>query len=156
MTANRLVPLGFLFAALLLAVFPVVLGAGAARPVIDGVLVETYSIVRPWSAQLSFPAASILFGMLYWAGARLAGMVYRPALLWAHLALWTAGSALLFAPPFLDHGAQASESYDFAGNFSRLHILSTAGYCVTLISLAIFAICIGQAILQRIRRAKPL
>ncbi|MFN4025108.1 MAG: hypothetical protein ACK4MQ_09755 [Hyphomonas sp.] len=156
MYSARLVPLGFLIVSLFLTVAPALFLAGLQHVrQIDGSLHNIYYIVAPWQVALSYPAASALFAAIYWIGPRF-GLGYSTGLAWSHLILWTIGSAMLFAPQFVVPLMSPPDFSHAAGDFARLHTLSTVGYSVTLISLAVFAICIGKAILRRNRRAKPL
>ncbi|MGE6696069.1 hypothetical protein ACQKH5_00125 [Hyphomonas sp. NPDC076900] len=156
MLQNRFVPLGFLSIGVLAVIGPMIAFAIASSRLSDeATLSNTYYVAADGLRGLSYPAVSALFALAYWAAIK-GRLVFRPGLLWAHLALWTLGCLLVFAPQFLTPILHVSYFDDPSKNFARLNTVSTLGYCVTLLSFAVFAICIGEAILRRIRRKKAL
>ena len=169
MSHARLVPLGFLLTALVFVALPLASGFMAYRIPVDAALHDTYYFVPRVHFLLFPPAASVLFAAVYWAWAGLGGFVFRPVLLWAHLGLWALGAAILLTAylmtfvsltdntPYSSGIGSDMESPSFWSNeMAKLHTVHLAGYCVTLLSLAVFAICIGEAILRRIRRGKSI
>lgn len=153
---NRLVPIAFLTVGLLLVFGPLIARALVSHGLDDDVsLHNTYYVIASRFVALSYPAASALFAIIYWVGAR-AGLSFHAALLWSHLALWATGSLLVFAPFLLTPVISVPYFEEPEAYFARLHLAPTAGYCVALLSAVIFGICIGYAILGRIRRGIAL
>lgn len=156
MRQDRIVQFGFLIVAVLLAVGPrLILENSPGRPD-DGLLHNRYYMVMPWLWALSVPLASVLFGALYWVGNRIGGLTYRNWALWLHLVLWCVGAPMYTAPQSVLVGFYPLETPDLDRVVMNMMAISGVGYCVTLLSLAVFAICIADAILRRIRRRKAL
>ena len=147
-------PFGFVLAGLIMAALPVWYGGSFLSDPGDSALHDTYYVVAHWHIGLLPPAASILFGLVYLAGRRLFQLVFRPLWIWFHLILWIAGTAMLLGPLFVAAMVGAdSQRYTvgYSVDFESIHHVTTVGYCVTLLSTVLFAICIGEAILKRIR-----
>lgn len=149
-------PHGFLVAGLIMAAAPFWYG-GNVQPVAgDGALHDTYYVVAHWHVGLLPPVASIVFGLIYLAGRHLFQVEWKAALVWLHLVLWITGSTILLGPLFLVQVISQQYTVGYSVNFETLNAFTTLGYCVTLLSTAVFAICIGEAVLKRLRRGKEL
>ena len=147
-TRSNLVPIAFLALPLLaLAVYALAGLTGSANS-IDASLTDTYYVVQPWQSSVALGVASVVFGVMYLAGQSVTGLRFRPQLIWLHLGLWLTGIGLIMAASV----AQA----DISSGLNASRIAGTAGYCVTLLSSLVFAICMAEAIYRRIRQGKEL
>jgi cytochrome c oxidase subunit I len=158
-------PFGFLLAGLIMAalpvwaVSPVWYGGSLPSNPIDSALHDTYYVVAHWHIGLLPPVASIIFGLAYLVGRRLFQLEFRTVWVWFHLILWIAGITMLLGPLLAVSAAQVhSRDYavGYSVDFEAIHKLTTVGYCVTLLSSLVFAICFGEAIFKRLRRGKEL
>lgn len=150
----RLLPYGFLIAAAITLAAPFLLSAWIEAQSVDHMLHDTYYVVLPDFALVSLILAPLFFGAAYLGGQRFAGLEFRAPLIWVNLVLWVLGAGILLAPTLaLSAVETASNAYTvgYSVDFGALDRILTLGYCVTLLSALVFAICFGEAILKRIR-----
>jgi hypothetical protein len=70
------------------------------------------------------------------------------------LVLWAVGAGSLLAPTLALSAvevASATYTVGYSIDFGALDRILTLGYCVTLLSALVFAICFGEAVLKRLR-----
>lgn len=160
MKQDRLVQFGFLLVAILLTVGPTLVLKLSPKGISDhmskGVFDSRYFIGLPWLLHLPLPIVSSVFAVTYWAGSRFGGLKYRVGIMWSHLGLWTVGALTYTVPVIAILGFFSDGTPAFERLVMDSFVVSTVGYCVTLLSGVVFAICIGDAILRRIRRGKAL
>lgn len=155
----RLLPFGFVIAAAIPLAAPFLLAAWTEAQLMDHMLHDTYYVVLPGFAALSLILAPLFFGAAYLAGQRFAGLEFSRLLVWANLVLWVLGTGILQAPTLVQSAVEAaSNTYTvgYSADSGALDCILTLGYCVTLLSLAVFAICIGDAIVRRLQQRKAL
>lgn len=160
MKQDRLVQFGFLLVAILLTVGPALVLKLSPEGISDylskGAFSSRYFIGLPWLLDLPLPIVSSVFAVTYWAGSKFGGLTYRAGMMWWHLGLWTVGALTYTAPVIAVVGFLPGSTPAVERLVMDLFVISTVGYCVTLLSAVVFAICIGDAILRRIRRKKAL
>jgi hypothetical protein len=149
-----LLPFGFLVAAAITLAAPLLFALWAEVQPIDHMLHGTYYVVLPVIAWLWLILAPLLFGVAYLGGQRFAGLEFRRLLIWLNLVLWAVGAGSLLAPTLALSAvevASATYTVGYSIDFGALDRILTLGYCVTLLSALVFAICFGEAVLKRLR-----
>ncbi|MEH6807507.1 MAG: hypothetical protein V7651_01565 [Hyphomonas oceanitis] len=145
---TNLVAIAFLALPLLVLAVYALVGLTGGVNSIDASLTDTYYVVQPWQSSMALGLASVGFGVMYLAGKSVAGLRFRPQLICLHLGLWLTGIGLIMAASV----AQA----DISSGLQASSTAVAAGYCVTLLSSLVFAICMAEAIYRRIRQGKEL
>ncbi|AXE63480.1 cytochrome c oxidase subunit I [Hyphomonas polymorpha PS728] len=163
MLQNRFVPLGFLLASLfalsggisVLAAVAIAHALNSRMP--DHGLYDSYYFVHDWGFTFYVFGGFLVFALFYWLVPRVTGIRFRKVLAYLHwgtatmaalLALWSSLSVAFRDPP--------KRFIDYESSFEQLSMIAMLAEYVALLSLVIFAICIADAVFERIRRGKPL
>ena len=155
----RLLPSGFLAAAALTLAVPAVLAAWAEVQPIDHLLYDTYYFVLPVFGWVWLILAPLVFSLVYLGGQRFAGLEFNRPLVWLNLLLWVLGAGIVLALTFAVsavHIDSASYTVGYSIDFAALGRTFGLGYCVTLLSATVFAICVAEAVLRRLRTGNRL
>lgn len=155
----RLLPLGFLAVAALTLAVPAVFAAWTEVQPVDRLLHDTYYVVLPVLGWAWLIFAPLVICFVYLSGQRFAGLEFKRPLVWLNLLLWVLGTGILLVPTFAVsavHMDSPSNTVGYSIDFEALGRIFDLGYCVTLLSATVFAICVGEAVLRRLRTSNRL
>lgn len=142
----------FLISGLALFLLGVVLIARQAQPGIDHGYHDTYYVVASIEYALPQWLNWILGFLLYRYFHVLFGVPYRRWLSALHWAFALIGFLLVQLPVvWINMDSLPRRYVDYSETFAVFHAIALTGYIVTAISVAIFAIIIGEATYRRIR-----
>lgn len=150
-------PILFAVATLTLVLLSLATGLELRRAQIDTAINDTYYLesVMVFGALFAIPSAfSALFYLFF---RRLIGVHYRRVLGISHWFTYSFGAVLILLTQLLIARTPLSVQYsDTYTVLSQVLWWNQIGYIVTLISAAIFAICLIEAIYRRIRSGQDL
>ena len=131
-----------------------VTGVVLANAGIDQYLHDTYYVVAHFHYVLSLGAVFAIFGGWYYWFGKMFGKMYREWLGAAHFWVMFIGVNLIFFPQhFLGLQGMPRRYIDYPEAFAHWNYISTVGYFITVIGVAIFAICMFDAFFIYRRKA---
>jgi len=138
----------------LLLAWSVLQGTISAASGIDHALYDTYYVIVPWRFSVSLGMAVALYWLAYRLFRPVIGVDYRRGLAMAQWLTMALGLVLLLWPKIWTDWAGLPHRYvDYNEQFMWLNWVSSAGYLLSLLSFALFIICVGDGLWRRFRKS---
>ncbi|MGH1422269.1 MAG: cbb3-type cytochrome c oxidase subunit I [Hyphomonas sp.] len=147
----------FLVAAAALAIAGSILGVRLNDTSIDRAFHDTYYVVAHFRYFAMLVGITLVFAGVYWLLPKVFAVRLRRGLALIHWVGWISGVGLIILPQlFLSTQGMPRRYSQMEQSGNMINAFSSAGYIVTLISLAVFAICLLEAVYRRVRHGRDI
>lgn len=144
------IPTAWLAGAVILAILSGSMLFGKAMPIDNS---RVYDIVASGHYAISLALTFLVFAGVYFLFDAIFALSYRRGLGWGHFGLMAAGALFIASPPTV---LRLTSPWPLAARAEQTFVVfstvPTLGYLLTLVGLALFAILLGDMVVDRLRR----